>query len=108
MVGRAWHPTENRAITVREAATLQSYPSQYEFLVSLTDQYKQVGNAVPGKMAKAVALAIAESLRFVYAEESVSEEADGKVEDMDGDEDTSAGGVKGDDGSDVMDHATNF
>ena len=67
--GRAWHPTKDRAITVREAATLQSYPYHYEFVGSLTDQYKQVGNAVPGKMAKAVAKAIAESLRFVYDEE---------------------------------------
>jgi DNA (cytosine-5)-methyltransferase 1 len=68
--GRAWHPTKNRAIIVREAATLQSYPPYYEFLGSLTDQYKQVGNAVPGKTAKAIARAIAESLRFVYDEEA--------------------------------------
>ena len=68
--GRAWHPTKNRAITVREAATIQSYPHHYEFLGSMTDQYKQVGNAVPGKMAKAVARAIVESLRFVYDEEA--------------------------------------
>jgi DNA (cytosine-5)-methyltransferase 1 len=68
--GRAWHPTKNRAILVREAASIQSYPPYYEFCGSLTDQYKQVGNAVPGKMAKAVAKAIAESLRFVYDEEA--------------------------------------
>ncbi|CAB9524005.1 Modification methylase [Seminavis robusta] len=67
--GRAWHPTGNRAITVREAATLQSYPVRYEFAGSLTDQYKQVGNAVPGQMGKAIAMACKESLRFVYDEE---------------------------------------
>jgi DNA (cytosine-5)-methyltransferase 1 len=70
--GRAWHPTKNRAITVREAATLQSYPFYYEFEGSLTDQYKQVGNAVPGRMARAIAMAIQESLRFVYDEEKES------------------------------------
>lgn len=68
--GRAWHPTKNRAISVREAATLQSYPFDFEFLGGLTDQYKQVGNAVPGKQAKAIATAIKESLRFVYDEEA--------------------------------------
>lgn len=67
--GRAWHPTKHRAITVRESAALQSYPHYYEFLGTLTDQYKQVGNAVPGMMAKAIGTAISASLRFVYDEE---------------------------------------
>mmetsp|Transcript_6088 Transcript_6088/g.15152 ORF Transcript_6088/g.15152 Transcript_6088/m.15152 type:complete len:239 (-) Transcript_6088:147-863(-) len=67
--GRAWHPTEDRCISVRECATLQSYPFDYEFLGSITDQYKQVGNAVPGMMAHAVGIALANSLRYVYEEE---------------------------------------
>lgn len=71
--GHAWHPTKNRGITVREAATLQSYPHTYEFVGSLTAQYKQVGNAVPGRMARAIAMAVKESLRFVYDEENVDE-----------------------------------
>lgn len=72
--GRVWHPIKQRALTVREEASLQSYPAHYEFLGSLSDQYKQVGNAVPGRMAKAVASAIAESLRFVYKEEMIENE----------------------------------
>ena len=71
--GRVWHPTEERALTVREVASIQSYPPHYKFLGSVTDQYKQVGNAVPGKMAKAIASAIGESLRFVYDEENEEE-----------------------------------
>jgi DNA (cytosine-5)-methyltransferase 1 len=78
--GRAWHPTKDRCITVRESAQLQSYPPSYEFLGSLTDQYKQVGNAVPGKMAKAVAMAIKESLRFVYDEEEAVDDEDAMAE----------------------------
>jgi site-specific DNA-cytosine methylase len=83
--GHAWHPTEDRAITVREAATLQSYPYTYEFIGSLTDSYKQVGNAVPGRMARAVGMAVKESLRFVYDEESEEDWVEVSVTDDDKD-----------------------
>jgi len=73
---RFWHPIKNRAGTVREAAALQSYPHTYEFLGDLTAQYKQVGNAVPGRMGRALALAIGESLRYVYKEEDEAEEGE--------------------------------
>ena len=49
------HPTLDRAISVREAARLQTFPDSFVFCGSKDKQYQQVGNAVPPIMAKAIA-----------------------------------------------------
>lgn len=49
------HPTEHRGITLREAATLQSFPHDYQFKGTYGEIERQIGNAVPVKMAEALA-----------------------------------------------------
>jgi DNA (cytosine-5)-methyltransferase 1 len=53
--GKFTHPFLNRAITVREAARIQSFPDSFVFFGNKGSQMKQVGNAVPPILAKAIA-----------------------------------------------------
>ena len=46
------HPNQDRLISLREAARLQSFPDTYCFMGSITSQFKQIGNAVPPLLAK--------------------------------------------------------
>ena len=55
------HPTQDRGLSVREAARLQSFPDWYEFMGSIGFQQQQVGNAVPPLLAKEVFEAITKS-----------------------------------------------
>lgn len=67
------HPTEDRMLTVRELASLQTFPTTWEFVGVRLDSYSskrkttmtqfgQVGNAVPPKLAKAVAEGLLSSI----------------------------------------------
>jgi DNA (cytosine-5)-methyltransferase 1 len=53
--GRFVHPEENRAISLREGATLQTFPKNYEFFgTSIASIAKMIGNAVPPEFAKII------------------------------------------------------
>lgn len=57
------HPLETRPLTVREYARIQSFPDSYAFAGGARNQYKQIGNAVPVKLAHAMAVAAGRYLR---------------------------------------------
>ena len=52
------HPLEERPLTIREYARIQTFPDNYEFIGSLTSQYKQIGNAVPVELAYHLGLSL--------------------------------------------------
>nr|WP_321238775.1 DNA cytosine methyltransferase [uncultured Tolumonas sp.] len=60
--GRFGHPEQNRAISVREAALLQTFPMEYKFHGSMLSKAKQIGNAVPPKMAECIGTHIKNSI----------------------------------------------
>ncbi|HHK5559599.1 DNA (cytosine-5-)-methyltransferase [Bacillus cereus] len=59
------HPEETRPFTVREYARIQSFPDNWEFDCSMNNAYKQIGNAVPVNMARAVGLSIVDILKKI-------------------------------------------
>lgn len=60
--GRFLHPIEDRGITLREAALIQTFPPKYRFEGSYQAMEGQIGNAVPARMAQGLAMAARELL----------------------------------------------
>lgn len=61
-VGRITHPIDNRTITPREAARIQSFPDSYHFLGDITTVGMQIGNSVPPLLAQAIGKSIVEKV----------------------------------------------
>lgn len=58
-----YDPSQKRTITVREAARLQSFPDDFEFIGNRGNAYQMIGNAVPPVLANKIALALCELLK---------------------------------------------
>ncbi len=58
-----FHPVEDRYLTQREAASLQGFPHRFEFRGPLSAQWRQIGNAVPPLMGKAIGKTILKMLK---------------------------------------------
>lgn len=56
------HPDETRPFTTREYARIQSFPDEWKFAGSMSQVYKQIGNAVPVELGKAIGLSIVDFL----------------------------------------------
>jgi DNA (cytosine-5)-methyltransferase 1 len=58
---------------VREYARIQTFPDDWKFAGPITQQYKQIGNAVPVNLAKELGFSIVNFLNQVYAEYNLQE-----------------------------------
>ena len=61
--GRFGHPEQDRAISLREAARLQTFPDDYKFAGNTGHIAAQLGNAVPPLLAKRIGETLAASIR---------------------------------------------
>jgi DNA (cytosine-5)-methyltransferase 1 len=59
------HPKETRPLTLRECARVQGFPDNWEFAGKTSDQYKQVGNAVPTKLGEVAGRAVLSLLKEI-------------------------------------------
>lgn len=60
--GRFLHPAQDRNITPREAALLQGFPAPFQFLGPFTNQFRQIGEAVPPLVARFIASSVLDAL----------------------------------------------
>ena len=57
------HPLEERPLTIREYARIQTFDDSYLFSGSISSQYKQIGNAIPVELAKQIGISLITSLQ---------------------------------------------
>jgi len=66
------HPTQNRSLTPREAARIQSFPDWFSFPIARTHQFRVIGNAVPPLVSEAVGIAVKDYMKNAEKKLSVS------------------------------------
>ena len=72
------HPLETRPLTIREYARIQTFPDSWGFQGTLSDQYKQIGNAVPVNLSFAIGrslIRLFNQIQKIFPEKSSFEEA---------------------------------
>jgi DNA (cytosine-5)-methyltransferase 1 len=57
------HPLEERPLTIREYARIQTFDDDYEFIGTMASQYKQIGNAVPVELARQIGISLMKTLK---------------------------------------------
>jgi len=67
------HPDETRPFTVREYARIQTFPDDWKFMGSVSQQYKQIGNAVPCNLGEEIGYSIIQFLNKYYSKSNKSE-----------------------------------
>ncbi|KAG7223191.1 hypothetical protein INR49_015799 [Caranx melampygus] len=80
--GRVLHPEQHRVVSVRECARSQGFPDTYRFFGNILDKHRQVGNAVPPPLSRAIGLEIKKCVMERMKEEKTSVKLDGKVSDI--------------------------
>lgn len=66
------HPDHTRPLTVREYARIQTFPDAWQFVGSVASVYKQIGNAVPVNLARAIGQSVVKTLNAYYAQQPVA------------------------------------
>ncbi|GFS20276.1 DNA (cytosine-5)-methyltransferase [Elysia marginata] len=82
--GRVLHPEQHRVVSVRECARSQGFPDTYRFFGNILDKHRQIGNAVPPPMGRAIGLEIKKCLAWKQSTEKPEpSQPDTKTQDTD-------------------------
>ena len=69
--GMVLHPQQHRIVSVRECARSQGFPDEFKFSGNMLDKHRQIGNAVPPPLAKAIGLEIRKTVKYNEEEKEI-------------------------------------